>query len=280
LVKCLYNGIENKREGNTMTTEFLTNTVKVDVNGRVATIQLNRPESLNSINVEMIKELGTCLKEISKSDEIDIVVFTGNDRAFSSGGDIKGMLNQETNENDFFALMDSISELVVMIHSLPMLTISAISGAAAGLGFSFALATDYILADEKSKLAMNFIGIGLIPDGGAHFFLEKRLGEDRAKQLIWEGKVLSAEEAFKLRLIHEVSPNYKEALEAKIQEWLNKPVKAMIKTKKILAEKNRPQLLKILELEKNGQLAMRQTKDHKEGVAAFLEKRRPNFTGK
>lgn len=262
-----------------MTTEFLTNTVKVNVDGRVATIQLNRPESLNSINAEMIKELLYTLKEISNSDKIDIVVFTGNERAFSSGGDIKTMLNQPASENDFYTTMDNINELIITINNLPMITISAISGAAAGLGFSLALATDYILADEKSKLAMNFIGIGLIPDGGAHFFLEKRLGADKAKQLIWEGKVLSAEEALSMNLIHEVSPNYQEALEKKIQEWLNKPIKAMIKTKKILAEKNRPQLLKILELEKNGQFQMRQTKDHKEGIAAFLEKRKPQFTG-
>jgi enoyl-CoA hydratase/carnithine racemase len=263
-----------------MTTEFLTNTLNVEVTGRVATIQFNRPESLNSINIEMIKELASNLKEISNSDVIDIVVFTGNERAFSSGGDIKTMLNQKVNENDFSSVMDNISELVVTINSLPMLTISAISGAAAGLGLSLALATDYIIADENSKLAMNFIGIGLIPDGGAHFFLEKRMGENKAKQLIWEGKTLSAEEAHKLNLVHEVAADYKEALEAKIEDWLNKPIKAMIKTKKILAEKNRPQLLKILELEKNGQYAMRQTKDHQEGIAAFLEKRKPKFTGK
>lgn len=263
-----------------MNTQFKTNTIRVTVEGRVATVQMNRPESLNSINEEMMRELVTSLKEISSSDEVNIVVLTGNERAFSSGGDIKTMLSQEANENDFYSIMDILNELVVTINSLPMLTISAISGPAAGLGLSLALATDYIIADEKSKLAMNFIGIGLIPDGGAHFFLEKRLGEDKAKQLIWDGKVLTAQEALALNLIHEVAPNYKEALDAKVEEWLAKPVQAMIKTKKIYAEKNRPQLLKILELEKNGQYAMRQTKDHKEGVAAFLEKRKPVFTGK
>lgn len=262
-----------------MTTEFITNTVNVAVEGRIATVQLNRPESLNSINEEMINELGTKLKEISNSDDIDIVVFTGNERAFSSGGDIKNLLSQSNNENDFHSIMDSVSELVVTMYSLPMLTISAVSGACAGLGLSLALATDYILADQKSKIAMNFIGIGLIPDGGAHFFLEKRLGEDKAKQLIWEGKMLTAEEALQMKLIHEVSDNYKEALDAKINEWLNKPVQAMIKTKKILAQMNRPKLLKILELEKFGQLNMRQTADHLEGINAFLEKRKPKFTG-
>jgi len=262
-----------------MKTNTESNTVLVHVNGRVATIQLNRPESLNSLNVELIKGLTTKLKEISITDDIDVVVLTGNERAFSSGGDIKMML-QETNESDFFNVMDNINELVMTLYSLPKLTISAVSGSAAGLGLSIALATDYILADEKSKLAMNFIGIGLVPDGGAHFFLEKKLGEDQAKQLIWEGKIMTAHEAFQKGLIHEVAPNYLEALNDKLEEYLKKPLQAMIKTKKILVEKNRPQLLKILELEKYGQHKMRQTEDHQEGIRAFIEKRKPQFKGK
>lgn len=262
-----------------MKTNTESNTVLVHVNGRVATIQLNRPESLNSLNVELIKGLTTKLKEISITDDIDVVVLTGNERAFSSGGDIKMML-QETIESDFFNVMDNINELVMTLYSLPKLTISAVSGSAAGLGLSIALATDYILADEKSKLAMNFIGIGLVPDGGAHFFLEKKLGEDQAKQLIWEGKIMTAHEAFQKGLIHEVAPNYLEALNHKLEEYLKKPLQAMIKTKKILVEKNRPQLLKILELEKYGQHKMRQTEDHQEGIRAFIEKRKPQFKGK
>lgn len=115
-----------------MKTNTESNIVLVNVNGRVATIQLNRPESLNSLNLELIKGLTTKLKEISITDDIDVVVLTGNERAFSSGGDIKMML-QETNESDFFNVMDSISELVMTLYSLPKLTISAVSGSAAGL---------------------------------------------------------------------------------------------------------------------------------------------------
>lgn len=259
---------------------FVTDKVNLTVTNRVATVELNRPEALNAMDMDVIKGLSCKLKEITDSDEIDIVVLTGKGRAFSAGGDIKTMLSN-TDEKEFFAVMDCISELIITLYSIPKLTISAISGAAAGLGFSLALATDYIIADKTSKLAMNFIGIGLIPDGGSHFFLEQKLGETKAKQLIWDGKIMAPDEALKLGLIQEVAESdLQTALDARISDWLKRPVQAMIKTKKILAEKNRPQLLKILELEKQGQQKMRETKDHSEGIKAFIEKRRPNFIGK
>ncbi len=263
-----------------MSINYVTDKVNVSVIGRVATVEMNRPEALNAMDTDLIRGLVYQLKEISDSDEIDIIVLTGKGRAFSAGGDIKTMLSN-MNEQDFLPLMDCISELVVTLYSAPKLTISAISGAAAGLGLSLALATDYIIADKNSKLAMNFIGIGLIPDGGAHFFLEKRIGEVKSKQVIWDGKMMSADEAFELGLIQEVAEGeLQEALDSRIADWLSRPVQAMIKTKKILAEKNRPQLLKLLELEKYGQQKMRETQDHREGIRAFLEKRPPKFIGK
>ncbi|HEY2420372.1 MAG TPA: enoyl-CoA hydratase [Neobacillus sp.] len=263
-----------------MSINFVTEKVNVTYNGRVATVEMNRPEALNALDTDLIKGLVCKLKEISVSDEIDIVVLTGKGRAFSAGGDIKTMLSNMNGEG-FFPVMDCINELVITLYSIPKLTISAVSGAAAGLGFSLALATDHIIADKSSKLAMNFIGIGLIPDGGAHFFLEKRLGEMKAKHLIWEGKMMGPVEAFELGLIQEIAEGeLKGALDARIADWLSRPVQAMIKTKKILAEKNRPQLLKFLELEKHGQQKMRETIDHREGIKAFIEKRPANFIGK
>lgn len=263
-----------------MSINFVTDKVSLTEEGRVATIEMKRPEALNAMDTDVIKGLVGKLKEISESDEIDIVVLKGKGRVFSAGGDIKAMLST-INESEFFHVMDWISELIITLYSIPKLTISAVTGAAAGLGFSLALATDYIIADKSSKLTMNFIGIGLIPDGGAHFFLEKRLGETKAKQVIWNGKMLNADDALKLGLIQEVADGeLQETLEARVADWLSRPVQAMIKTKKIMAEKNRPQLLKILELEKYGQQKMRETLDHQEGISAFFEKRPPIFIGK
>lgn len=263
-----------------MQTEMVKNTVNVSINGRVATVEMNRPDALNALNMELLTDLSTSMKEISEMDGIDIVVLTGKGKAFSSGGDIKSMLTL-TDSSQLFTIMDTINKLVLQLYTMPKLTISAISGAAAGLGLSIALATDYAIADHSAKIAMNFIGIGLIPDGGGHFFLEQRLGENRAKQLIWEGKVLSSQEALETGLIHEVSSDDLEvALGNKLDEWLSKPVLSMIKTKEILNKNNRDQLLKVFELEKAGQAKMRQTADHLEGIKAFVEKRQPIFQGK
>lgn len=257
-----------------------TDSVLVRRTDRVVTVELNKPQSLNALDVDLLKNLGQVLKDISIDDSIDVVILKGAGKAFSAGGDIK-MMTQMSEESDFYTVMDYINELVVTLYSMPKLTLCVIQGAAAGLGLSIALATDHIMADSHAKIAMNFIGIGLIPDGGAHFLLSERIGEVKAKELIWEGKVMLAAEAKQKDLIHEViEEGLEEAVHAKVSKWLQSPTKAMIRTKKILAERNRPCLLKMLELEKHGQSKMRKTEDHQEGIKAFIEKRKPHFQGK
>jgi len=166
-------------------------------------------------------------------------------------------------------------------YTLPMVTIAQIHGAAAGLGFSLALGSDVVIAENSSKLAMNFIGIGLIPDGGGHFFMKERLGTVKAKQVIWEGKVLNGEEALTLGLIdyNVTDGTSAAAVDQLVGKILASPVLAMIETKKILHQSKLEELSAILALEEVGQSKMRQTKDHIEGIQSFVEKRVPNFKG-
>jgi enoyl-CoA hydratase/carnithine racemase len=247
--------------------------------GRVATVVFNRPEVLNAMNEDTFRQFRDVLDEIASSD-VDVVVLCGNGKGFSSGGDLKSMLSN-TDESAFGPVMDLITDVVVKLYTLPKIVISAIHGPAAGIGLSFALASDFVLAHESGVLAMNFIGIGLIPDGGAHYFLEKRLGETKAKQLIWEGKKLNATQALEIGLIDEViSGDFEQKINERVKSILQKPVSAMIQTKQIYCKGNLESLKNVLLFEKEGQSAMRRTVDHQEGVQAFLQKRLPVFTGK
>ncbi|WP_050182585.1 enoyl-CoA hydratase [Domibacillus robiginosus] len=255
--------------------------VLCSIKSETAYICLNRPEAMNALNVKMIEELCCCLKEISRNDDVDVVVLSGIGSIFSAGGDLKEMLSA-MNEVQFQSVMETISDIALYFYSMPKLTIAAIHGAAAGLGLSIALAADFVLCETDSKLAMNFIGVGLIPDGGGHFMLENRLGAVRAKKVIWDGKAMSGSEAAEIGLAdRSVTPGtIREEVQYLIKELQQKPVQAMIKTKKIMADMSRPQLIKTLELEKQGQLKMRKSSDHQEGVRAFLEKRKPVFNQK
>ncbi|MCI1591268.1 enoyl-CoA hydratase [Heyndrickxia oleronia] len=253
-------------------------TIDANIQGNTAFIKFNRPTSLNALNTVMIKELVDCLNEMTLNEAIKIVVLQGKGKAFSSGGDIKEMF-QLQGEEEFFLVMDDINQLITTLYTMPKLTIAGIEGAAAGLGLSIALATDYIISDSTSKLAMNFIGIGLVPDGGGHFLLKRRMGEQKAKKFIWQGKVLTAEEALKAEIIDEIANDVNMAIEDKLRQWKTKPLEAMLQTKKIYNELQMQELIKTLELEKHAQWKMRHTKDHFEGIQAFIEKRNPKFIG-
>lgn len=252
--------------------------VLLQYDGQVATVTLNRPEQLNAMNEELLDELLTKLKEV-KNSRAKVVVLTGAGRAFSAGGDMKMML--EANEPESFEkVMKTIKEIVLTFYSMPKITIAKINGAAAGLGLSLALAADVSIAKADAKVAMNFIGIGLIPDGAGHFFMEQRLGTVNAKHTIWEGKVMTAQEGYELGIVDLVtSDDLDTVVQNKVDTLLQSPILAMIETKKVLHEQHLSTLTSILDRETKGQLAMRQTKDHLEGVQAFLEKRKPNFMG-
>ncbi|WP_078381569.1 enoyl-CoA hydratase [Sutcliffiella halmapala] len=250
-------------------------TVKVTRQGKVAIVELNRPQSLNALNVEMLTVLAEELTKLAKDDS-EVVVLRGSGNVFSAGGDIKMMVQED--EGNFEDVMDDISTIITTLYTMPKITISALHGAAAGLGLSLALASDFVVAHSSTKLAMNFIKIGLIPDGGGHFFMEKRLGEAKAKQVIWEGKTISSQAALEMGLVDRlVVDNMEEAITKQVKALLQAPLQAMLETKAIYTKTSLPHLQQILELEKNAQRRMRESDDHKEGIRAFLEKRLPNF---
>ena len=255
-------------------------TVVLEKNGRQATLTLNRPQNMNAMNGMMMKEIADVLESLQGEKEVQVLVIKGEGKAFSAGGDIKAMLDPDS-PLDIETVMVDVSRLAKALYTLPIITIASVHGAAAGLGLSLVLGCDVVIAEENSKLAMNFIGIGLVPDGAGHFFLKERVGIPKAKQLIWSGKVLNGHEALSLGLIDEVTAEGRayEQAEVTVNKLLASPLKAMIASKQILHTQHVHELERILALESTSQAAMRKSKDHLEGIQAFVEKRKPHFQG-
>ena len=256
-------------------------TIELEIAERKATLTLNRPNAMNAMDFTMMRELADCFEALHKEQDVQVLVIKGEGKVFSAGGDVK-MMASSTDFSDFGTIMGDITRLVKAYYTLPMLTIAQIHGASAGLGFSLALGSDIIVAEQSSKLAMNFIGIGLIPDGAGHFFMKERLGTAKAKRMIWEGKVLNGEEALALGLIdyNVADGTVTVIVDQLVGKLLASPLLAMIETKQILHGANLAQLEQILQGESAGQVKMRQTQDHLEGIQAFVEKRSAQFLGK
>ncbi len=253
-------------------------TLQLDRQGNVLTISLNRPEALNSMNGTMIEELTECFTALHKDQEAQIVVLKGEGRAFSAGGDIKAMLANDGS----FEIEDVMSKLEKLAHAyytLPKLTIAAVHGAAAGLGFSLVLASDFILAEKNAKLAMNFIGIALVPDGGGHFFLKERVGVPKAKQMIWEGKMMTGEESHEAALVDHLTEDggLQAGVEMLVAKLKQAPLDAMLETKSILHGTKVQELKAVLRAEAVAQTKMRSASNHLEGIDAFVSKRKPQF---
>ncbi|MCG3088683.1 enoyl-CoA hydratase [Sporosarcina cyprini] len=256
-------------------------TIRLVKEGRLARLYLNRPAAMNAMDDVMMKELADAFEALRNDASVQVLILQGEGRAFSAGGDIKKMIDPES-PMDIGKVMVDVTRLAKGLYSLPQVTIAAIHGAAAGLGFSMALGCDVIVAEEDSKLAMNFIGIGLVPDGAGHFFLKERIGIAQAKQLIWKGDVMTGSEAEAKGLVDQIVPSGQldQTVSGLAAHLLASPIQAMLATKKILHAPKMNELDDMLQMESEAQVAMRSTADHLEGIQAFIEKRKPSFTGK
>jgi len=245
----------------------------------VATITLNRPDSLNALNATMRRELLAALKATSREDAIRTVVVTGSGRGFCSGADLRG----GAGERSFRAVLTTeYNPLIRAIRELPLPIIAAVNGVAAGAGVSLALACDLVYAAEDARFILAFARIGLVPDSGAIHALVRALGRHRAAQLAFTGDPLAANDAAASGLINGVVAGAE--LLSHVGEVARRlaagPTRAIGLTKRLINQADGEGLAEALALEAGLQELAGRTDDHAEGVAAFSEKREPRFAGR
>lgn len=252
--------------------------------GDVAVITLNRPESLNALTLAVAGEFKTAVAE-ALSQGARAVVLTGAGRAFCAGGDLREMQKIASQNGRVEAFFDEplreLNDCIMLIRSTPLPFIAAVNGAASGGGCNLALACDLVIAAEGAKFNQAFIKIGLVPDCGGTFILPRLVGWRRATQLMMTGEVITAQQALAMGMINAVvSDDQLIAQAMALAEGLAQaPTASIGRIKELLEASAKNDYVGQLELEREAQLKSGLTKDFKEGVTAFIEKRPPKFVG-
>ncbi|HLE59391.1 MAG TPA: enoyl-CoA hydratase-related protein [Candidatus Limnocylindria bacterium] len=253
-------------------------TIRCEVADGVATVTLNRPETLNALNATMRRELLAALKVVAHDADVRAVVLTGEGRGFCSGADLRG----GTEERQFRRVVtDEYNPLVRAIRDLPKPVLAAVNGVAAGAGASLALACDLVYAAEEARFLQAFVRIGLVPDSGSTRTLVRALGRHRAARLIFSGDPMSAAEAHAAGLVARVVPlgELGATVHAEAARLAAAPTRAIGLAKRLINHAEDASLDDSLASEAALQELAGRTDDHAEGVAAFAEKREPRFVG-
>lgn len=255
-------------------------TILFETTGAKTTITLNRPEVYNAFNDLLRKELLQALKEAERQVAVRVVVITGAGKAFCSGQDLKEvMANPDRKIAE--SLHNGYNPIIRQLRNMPKPVICRLNGVAAGAGCSLALACDMVIAAEEAALSEIFINIGLVLDSGSGYFLPRLVGSAMAFDLATTGRKVGAAEAVAIGLVKSAVPM--DQLDSAVQQvadfYANAPTKAIGLMKKMLNKSFHCDLDTMLDYEAYCQDIAAASADSKEGINAFLQKRKPQFKG-
>jgi enoyl-CoA hydratase/carnithine racemase len=257
----------------------MTKLVELKIEDKVAIVTLNRPEVRNAINDAMRSEFVAVLESIAKDDTVRAVVLTGQGKAFCAGGDIAGMkerLKAPAGEVGFngWRRQGQVHKSVGLLHGMPKPVIAAVNGAAAGLGCDMALACDFIVASDAAMFTMSFVKRGLVSDGGGMYFLPRRVGLPKAKELIFTGRNVDAKEALAIGLADRVTAS--DRLVSDAAAWARELSQgshvSIAFSKAILDRTFESSEEQVFALGREAQAVCYTSQQHRDAVEAFLNK--------
>lgn len=257
------------------------NTVKYQKGEGIGIITLNRPESMNAINRELISDLDQLFDEIALDDEVSAVIITGSKKFFAAGADIKAVIGLKT-PVEALGFVARAQSLFNKMESLEKPIIAAVGGLALGGGCEMALACDLRIAAENALFGQPEIKIGVIPGAGGTQRLPRLIGLGRAKEMLYTGEPIDAQEAYRIGLVNKVVPGDSLLDEAKkvASKMCKQPGFALRITKLVVNEGITMPLQAALAHEARCFALLFSTEDQKEGMSAFVEKRKPTFQGR
>lgn len=255
--------------------------VRLTVDNGVATVTIAQPGKKNAVAPPMWDALAARFQHCSEDPDVRVVILTGEGDSFCSGSDL-GAIEMGSDIPGGLARLRRGNRMILSIYNCQKPVIAAVRGAAVGVGWSLALACDFVLACETARFTQGFVKIGLMPDGGSIYFLSRLVGAARAKELAYSGRFVSATEALDLGLALKVfsEAQMDAGVAAFASELASGATASMALSKRMFRASMAPSLEQFLDQEEVSQACIKATGDFQEGVTAFKEKRRPQFTGR
>jgi 2-(1,2-epoxy-1,2-dihydrophenyl)acetyl-CoA isomerase len=249
----------------------------------LATLTLNAPDKLNAVSRKMIAEIKDCWEKLAADNSVRAVLLTGTGRGFCAGADLSDPDRDNSVSADSGAALDKFFNPVIrLMRSVPKPIVAAVNGTAAGVGMSFALAADIAIAARSATFLQAFARIGLLPDGGSTWFLPRLVGEQRARGLAMLAPQITAQQAKDWGLIWDVVEDGELMKTAQdvARRLADGPTLSLARIKEAMNRASANQLSQQLDLERDFQRELGRSEDFREGVTAFLAKRKPAFKGK
>ncbi|MGL4788539.1 enoyl-CoA hydratase-related protein [Cetobacterium sp.] len=254
--------------------------ILVQFHEKICVVKINRPESLNALNEKTYKEISECFLELEKNSDVDVILLTGEGRSFVAGADISFMKDLTTKAAKEFGILGT--NAFNAVENINKVVIGVINGFALGGGCELAMACDIRLASDKAKLGQPEVALGITPGSGGTQRLPRLVGVAKAKELIYTGSIIDAYEAEKIGLVNKVIEH------DKLMDSAFEMAKKISSNAKLAVQYSKEAINKGIQVDEATSMFIESslfglcfsTADQKEGMAAFLEKRKPNFTNK